>query len=164
MNLAHFCEFWCSSLGKSARFTSNFGSRVGLPGVTPDTLSVLLRKWPVLLRADFVLTKDTPPRAALLQDPSLSSRESNRPQTPIFLKSIAIHVPFLSRDTFAKVSPSSWKKVVYIYIHTTNLYYDAPPICITMLLQKYQGQGSLAQPQGLFYHKIALRKAILGPS
>ena len=29
MNFAHFCEFWCFSLGKQARFTSNFCS--GMP-------------------------------------------------------------------------------------------------------------------------------------
>ena len=32
MNFAHFCEFWRFSLGKQARFTSNFGSREPLPG------------------------------------------------------------------------------------------------------------------------------------
>ena len=29
MNFAHFCEFWCFSLGKQARFTLNFCS--GMP-------------------------------------------------------------------------------------------------------------------------------------
>ena len=29
MNFAHFCEFWCFSLGKQARFTLNF--RSGMP-------------------------------------------------------------------------------------------------------------------------------------
>ena len=29
MNFAHFCEFWCSPLGKQARFTLNFCS--GMP-------------------------------------------------------------------------------------------------------------------------------------
>ena len=28
MNFAHSCEFWCFSLGKQARFTSNFGSKL----------------------------------------------------------------------------------------------------------------------------------------
>ena len=30
MNFAHFCEFWCFSLGKQARFTLNFCSRIPL--------------------------------------------------------------------------------------------------------------------------------------
>ena len=30
MNFAHFCEFWCFSLGKQARFTLNFCSRTPL--------------------------------------------------------------------------------------------------------------------------------------
>ena len=30
MNFAHFCEFWCFSLGKQARFTLNFCSRMPL--------------------------------------------------------------------------------------------------------------------------------------
>ena len=47
---------------------------------------------------------------------------SNRPLTPILLKSIAIHLPFLSRY-FCKSMPSSWQKVVY-----------TPPICITIRL------------------------------
>ena len=50
------------------------------------------------------------------------SGESNRPLTLIFLKSIAIHLPFLSRY-FCKSMPSSWQKVVY-----------TPPICITIRL------------------------------
>ena len=52
----------------------------------------------------------------------LSSGESNRPLTPILLKSIAIHLPFLSRY-FCKSMPSFWQKVVY-----------TPPICITIRL------------------------------
>ena len=50
------------------------------------------------------------------------SGESNRPLTPILLKSIAIHLPFLSRY-FCTNMPSSWQKVVY-----------TPPICITIRL------------------------------
>ena len=50
------------------------------------------------------------------------SGESNRPLTPILLKSIAIRLPFLSRY-FCKSMPSSWQKVVY-----------TPPICITIRL------------------------------
>ena len=50
------------------------------------------------------------------------SGESNQPLTPILLKSIAIHLPFLSRY-FCKSMPSSWQKVVY-----------TPPICITIRL------------------------------
>ena len=34
-------------------------------------------------------------------------------------------------------------------IYTTNLYHDTPPICIAILLQKYQGQGSLEHSQWL---------------
>ena len=54
MNFAHFCEFWCFSLGKPVRFTSNFCSgmppgkvheltfrRVWFAGVTPDFESIL---------------------------------------------------------------------------------------------------------------------------
>ena len=52
----------------------------------------------------------------------LCSGESNRPLTPILLKSIAIHLPFLSRY-FGKSMPSSWQKVLY-----------TPPICITIRL------------------------------
>ena len=33
MNFAHFCEFWCFSLGKQARFTLNFCSRMPLQKV-----------------------------------------------------------------------------------------------------------------------------------
>ena len=50
------------------------------------------------------------------------SGESHRPLTPILMKSIAIHVPFLSRY-FCKSMPYSWQKVVY-----------TPPICITIRL------------------------------
>ena len=50
------------------------------------------------------------------------SGESNRPLNPILLKSIAIHLPFLSRY-FCKSMPSSWQKVAY-----------TPPICITIRL------------------------------
>ena len=52
----------------------------------------------------------------------LPSGELNRPLTPILLKSIAIHLPFLSRY-FCKNMPLSWQKVVY-----------TPPICITIRL------------------------------
>ena len=51
-----------------------------------------------------------------------NSGESNRPLTPILLKSIAIHLPFLSRY-FGKNMPSSWQKVLY-----------TPPIRITIRL------------------------------
>ena len=50
------------------------------------------------------------------------SGESNRPLTTILLKSVAIHLPFLSRY-FCKSTPSSWQRVVY-----------TPPICITIRL------------------------------
>ena len=42
----------------------------------------------------------------------LNSGESNRPLTPILLKRIVIHLPFVSRY-FCKSMPSSWQKVVY---------------------------------------------------
>ena len=32
-------------------------------------------------------------------------------------------------------------------IYTTNLYHDTAPICIAMLLRKYQGRGSLETPK-----------------
>ena len=57
------------------------------------------------------------------------SGESHRPLTPILLKSIAIHLRFLSRYFRKSMAESS--------IYTTNLYHDTPPICITILLQKY---------------------------
>ena len=52
--------------------------------------------------------------------------ESNRPLTPILLKSIAIRLPFLSRY-LCKSMASSWQKVV----HT-------PPICIKIRPQLYR--------------------------
>ena len=54
-------------------------------------------------------------------------RRTNRPLTPILLKSIAIHLPFVSRY-FCKSMPSSWQKVVY-----------TPSICITIRLHLYCG-------------------------
>ena len=47
----------------------------------------------------------------------LFSGESDRPLTPMLLKSIAMHLPFVS-PYFCKNMPSSWQKVVY-----------TPPIC-----------------------------------
>ena len=38
MNFAHFCEFWCFSLGKQARFTLNFCSGMPLRKVHELTL------------------------------------------------------------------------------------------------------------------------------
>ena len=37
MNFAHFCEFWCFSLGKQARFTLNFCSGMPLRKVHEPT-------------------------------------------------------------------------------------------------------------------------------
>ena len=54
--------------------------------------------------------------------PTKHQEESNRPLTPILLKSIAIHLPSLSRY-FCKSMPSSWQKVGY-----------TPPIRITICL------------------------------
>ena len=50
------------------------------------------------------------------------SGESNRLLTPMLSKSIAIHLPFLSRY-FCKSMPSRWQTVAY-----------TPPICITIRL------------------------------
>ena len=40
MNFAHFCEFWCFSLGKQARFTLNFCS-----GMPPGKVHELAFLW-----------------------------------------------------------------------------------------------------------------------
>ena len=69
---------------------------------------------------------------------------SHRPLTPTLLKSILIRLPFLSRDTFAKVYALL---LAESSICTTTLYRDTPPICIAIFLQKYSGQGSLGHPQ-----------------
>ena len=66
--------------------------------------------------------------------PSEFSGESNRPLTPIPMKSFY-------RDTFANIC-----------VYTTNLYHDTPPICIAMLLQKYSGEGSLEHLESLSDH------------
>ena len=52
-----------------------------------------------------------------LRSPGQFSGKSHRPLTPILVKSIAIHLPFLSRD-FCTSMPSSWQRVVY----TTPMY------------------------------------------
>ena len=67
------------------------------------------------------------------------SGEANRPLTPILLKSIAIHLPFLSRY-FCKSMPSSWQRA-FVYTRATSSYHDRAPVCIAILLQKYRGQG-----------------------
>ena len=41
MNFAHFCEFWCFSLGKQARFTLNFCSGMPLGKVHELTFSLV---------------------------------------------------------------------------------------------------------------------------
>ena len=61
------------------------------------------------------------------------SVESNRPLTPILLKSIAIHLSFISRCFLQKYA----LLLAESSIHTTNFYHDTPPICIAILLQKY---------------------------
>ena len=58
------------------------------------------------------------------------SGESYRPLTPIFLKTIAIHLPFPSRYSLQKYA----LPLVESSIYTTNLYLDTP-----ILLQKYKG-------------------------
>ena len=55
------------------------------------------------------------------------SGESNRPLTLMLLKSIAIHLPFLSQY-FCRNMPSSWQKVVYIYIQPSCI--SMPMICL----------------------------------
>ena len=54
--------------------------------------------------------------------PLFLSGASSRPLTPILLKSMAIHLPFLLRY-FCKSMPSSWQKASY-----------TAPICITIRL------------------------------
>ena len=118
MNFAHFCEFWCFSLGKQARFTLNFCSGMplrkvheltffwfGLPGpLLNDNLRLHLR-WGALFR-----------------------RTSETPTTTTSQKSIAIHLQFVSqyasnlyRSTFG--APTLWGKG-----NTAS----TPPICIAV--------------------------------
>ena len=61
MNFAHFCEFWCFSLGKQARFTLNFCSGMPLRKVheltflwfdLPGPLLKLIRRFSDVLRAN----------------------------------------------------------------------------------------------------------------
>ena len=68
---------------------------------------------------------------------AICSGESNRPPTPILLKSIAIHLPFLSRY-FCLLADSS--------IYTTKSHHDTPPICIAILFQKVLGSGVVGTP------------------
>ena len=52
MNFAHFCEFWCFSLGKQARFTLNFCSGTPLRKVHEPTFFGLVcrgHSWPILV-------------------------------------------------------------------------------------------------------------------
>ena len=70
------------------------------------------------IRITILLHKDG--GQGLLEHPQ--SGELHRPLTPILLKSIGIHLPFLSRY-FGKNMPPSWQKVVY-----------TPPICIAIRL------------------------------
>ena len=65
--------------------------------------------------------------------PILNTEESNRPPAPIILKSITIHLPFLSRH-FCKSMPSF---LAQSSVHTNNLYHDTAPVCDSMLLQNY---------------------------
>ena len=60
MNFAHFCEFWCFSLGKQARFTLNFCSGMPLRKVHELTFlwfglpgPLLTEDWRLILRARF---------------------------------------------------------------------------------------------------------------
>ena len=73
------------------------------------------------------------------------SRQSHGPLTTTLLKSITIHLPFPSQHCCESM-PSGWLDVVYAV--SINLYHDTSPICIMMLLQKYQGQGSLEHYYG----------------
>ena len=68
-----------------------------------------------------------------LQKISESQMESG-PLTPMLLKSIAIHLPFLSRYFCCKSMPSPWQKVAYTASICITI---RPSVCIAMLLQKY---------------------------
>ena len=65
----------------------------------------------------------------------LSIKESNWPLTPIFLKSVAIHLPFLSQY-FCKSIPFSWQKVVHTQpiVAESSPYCDTQPIRVTICL------------------------------
>ena len=84
--------------------------------------------------------------------PSRDSGESHRPLTATLLKSIVIHLPFLSRFFCAKVCPLLGRKC---YIH--QLYHDTAPICIARFLQKYQDQGSVVCPKDMMCRKKKFR-------
>ena len=72
----------------------------------------------------------TPPICIMIRLPfDLESGESNRPLTPILLKSMISIVILLQKYAILLLAESS--------IYTTNLYHDTPPICIAILLQKY---------------------------
>ena len=78
----------------------------------------------------------------------LKSGESNQHLTLIFLKSIAMHLPFLSQY-FCKSMPSFWQKAVY-----------TPPICITIRLpfvsryfcRSIRVRGVVGRPPNLIKH------------
>ena len=73
---------------------------------------------------------------------SQRSEESNRPLTPILLKSIVIHLPFLSRY-FYKSMPSSWQRVDihhhFVSRYGSHLYRNT--------FAEVLGQGSLGHSQ-----------------
>ena len=60
----------------------------------------------------------------------------------MLLKSIATHLPIALR-CFVKYDLC----LVGSKVYTNNVYHDMPPICIAILLQKYQRQGSLEHSQ-----------------
>ena len=65
----------------------------------------------------------------------MGPRKSKRALTPILLKSIAIHLPFLSRYFCKSMPPLLAESSIY----TTYLYHGTAPSCIAILLQKRQG-------------------------
>ena len=83
----------------------------------------------------------------------LTSGESNRPPTPILLKRIVIHLPFLLRY-FEKLRPFLGRKR-----HTPpicKLHHDTDLMCIAMLLQKYHGRESLAHQHSQWHDSVSI--------
>ena len=71
-------------------------------------------------------------RAKLPHDPDIFEKFRDAP--PVFMAMILSKYALL----FAESS-----------INTTSLHHNTAPLCIAMLLQKYEGQGSLEHPQSL---------------
>ena len=74
------------------------------------------------------------------------SGESRRRQTPILLKSIAIHLPSLMR-CFGKVCPPLAESII---LFTNNLYRDTAPVVLRYLCRSIRVRGRWNTPnQGL---------------